>query len=78
MNKSRHVTFRCTQKQYDAIKEQAKANGDSISAFIVERCTRDDSITYLTPEERSFLNEEINKRYSAIQDQLYDSLKDKP
>ena len=34
MNKSRHVTFRCTQDQYDLIK---KHSGKNLSAWIVSR-----------------------------------------
>ena len=36
MNKSRHVTFRCTQEQYDAIKRDAGYCGDSVSNHILE------------------------------------------
>ena len=36
MNKSRHVTFRCTQEQYDAMKRDAGYCGMSVSALIVE------------------------------------------
>ena len=34
MNKSRHVTFRCTQKQYDLIKEYG---GDNLSEWLVDK-----------------------------------------
>ena len=36
MNKSRHVTFRCTQLDYDCIKGSAKKNDLSVSEFIIE------------------------------------------
>ena len=35
MNKSRHVTFRCTQDQYDRIKCAAKANNLTVSELIL-------------------------------------------
>ena len=34
MNKSRHVTFRCTQEQYEIIKKYA---GKNVSQWIVDR-----------------------------------------
>ena len=34
MNKSRHVTFRCTQEQYDLIK---KHSGDSLTKYLLSR-----------------------------------------
>ena len=36
MNKSRHVTFRCTQKQYEAMKRDAGYCGISVSKHLVE------------------------------------------
>jgi len=36
MNKSRHVTFRCTQEQYDAMKRDAGYCGISVSKHLVE------------------------------------------
>ena len=35
MNKSRHVTFRCTQEQYDAIKKAADANNVTVSMILI-------------------------------------------
>ena len=34
MNKSRHVTFRCTQEQYDLIK---KYSGKSLTKYLLSR-----------------------------------------
>ena len=35
MNKSRHVTFRCTQEQYAAIKKTAEANNVTVSKILI-------------------------------------------
>jgi len=35
MNKSRHVTFRCTQEQYDQIMKAASSLGFSKSQFVL-------------------------------------------
>ena len=35
MNKTRHVTFRCTQEQYDAIKEAADQQEIYVSDLIL-------------------------------------------
>ena len=35
MNKSRHVTFRCTQEQYDELKASADKLGLTVSQFIL-------------------------------------------
>ena len=35
MNKSRHVTFRCTEEQYKSIKASAELSERSVSAYIV-------------------------------------------
>ena len=35
MNKSRHVTFRCTQEEYQAIKEAADQQELSVSGLIL-------------------------------------------
>ena len=40
MNKSRHVTFRCIQEQYDAIKKAANHQEISVSSFIVRTLRR--------------------------------------
>ena len=35
MNKSRHVTFRCTQKDYDKIQAIAKEYNMPVSTYII-------------------------------------------
>ena len=36
MNKSRHVTFRCTQEEYDAIKSAAELQHLNVSQFVLD------------------------------------------
>ena len=38
MNKSRHVTFRCTQEQYDDVKKYADSLGLSVSTVMQRLC----------------------------------------
>ena len=45
MNKSKHLTFRCTPEQYSKIKKLAQ--GKSLSAWIIERLITYDINDYL-------------------------------
>ena len=60
MNKSRHVTFRCTQEQYDQINIMAKEFEMTVSAYIVDSITDslwDDAITLNPPQVREFFKD---------------------
>ena len=62
MTKSRHVTFRCTEEQYDQICDQAKANGTSVSKFILERaCDDNDTPIYLDSESIRKCQDTLNQ-----------------
>ena len=79
MTKSKHVTFRCTQEQYEQIKGQAKANGTTISEFIVERaCADNDSPIYLSSDALAALQEDMNRlRTYQLKNHKYYQPKDK-
>ena len=63
MNKSRHVTFRCTQEQYDELKAQAKFAESTLSAYIVDNlCPRQ----YQISEHHISRERQLEKRYNSI------------
>ena len=49
MNKSRHVTFRCTQEQYAAIKAYAEKNDITVSRFLQRVCVFASSTPVTSP-----------------------------
>ena len=51
MNKSRHVTFRCTQEQYKELKWQARFAESTLSAYIVNNlCPPMKEVSGMRPE----------------------------
>ena len=71
MNKSRHVTFRCTPDQYDLIK---KYSGKNVSGFILDMIFNGVSgiSSQWTSEEIHILAERISKPFKI------NKIKDKP
>ena len=57
MNKSRHVTFRCTQDQYDAIKRDAGYCGESLSQHLLDTYFEQYPIDYKPPVLREFFKD---------------------
>ena len=58
MNKSKHITFRMTDKEYQDIMA---IKGDMSMSDYIRECLLPEQDIYLTPEERAKLNEELNK-----------------
>ena len=70
MNKSRHVTFRCTQEQYAQLKWQAKFAESTVSAYIVNNlCPK----LYKTDGTRPCTDEEAEYFKDALKDKPWNS-----
>ena len=69
MNKSRHVTFRCTQEQYDAIKRDAGYCGESLSQHLLDTYFEQYPIDYKPPV--------LSKHHLDRERQLENRFKDK-
>ena len=65
MNKNRHLTFRCTQEEYDLIQS---ARGSMELSDYIRSCIfseeEDDIPMHLSPEETARLQDQLNQRYS--------------
>ena len=65
MNKSRHVTFRCTQDQYDEIKWQAKYAESTLSDYILNNlCPELKEVSGIRPcsdEETEWYKKQVAK-----------------
>ena len=59
MNKSRHVTFRCTQEEYDLIK---KYSGTNVSKWIVGRL-------FYSMRRLDFDGENLDQPFPRIKDE---------